>query len=145
MEDYKSRGPVSFGLLSLQLQIKTLLEDCGGVNAVELLDLMSDIPGAELRAGLMKSFIKVAKRLVEEGRFPESVEGRLAADLEEELYKDILAMLHDKEIEAKPEGDRTFEVLEGGKSSNKSLKPKAQVVDIEEMRRARQTAEKPLM
>jgi hypothetical protein len=134
MDEIRSKGPVSFGLVSLQLQIKMLLEDCGGSSACELLDLMSDIPGADVRAEIMQIFTGVVQRFIDEGYFPEALENRMGSKIEEQIYRDILLMLHGKDIESK---DRPFALLKGGKSEKKET-----VVDLES-RRNRKPSDSP--
>jgi hypothetical protein len=132
MDEIRSKGPVSFGLVSLQLQIKMLLEDCGGSAACELLDLVSDIPQADVRAEMMQIFTSVVQRFIDEGYFPEALEHRMGQNIEEQLYRDILLMLHGKDIESK---ERPFALLKGGKANAK----KETVVDLDSRRNRRPT------
>ena len=131
-----TRGPVSFGLLSLQLQLQTLLEECGGEHAVDFLDTLSELPGKERQQKVLNVFGNVVKRLLD-SNLPDEWDEAFCNELEEELFEDIMKLMNKDQSENSP---RKFEVLSGGKDETAS----ASVVTIEELRKARENGLKPV-
>lgn len=131
-----TRGPVSFGLLSMQLQLQTLLEECGGEQAVEFLDTLSELPGKERQHQLLQVFGRATRRILESD-LPEQWDEAFCNELEEELFEDIMKLMKNGEEEPA----RRFEVLNGGKDETN----RASVVTIEELRKARQNGIKPAL
>ena len=125
-------GPISLSLLSLQAQIKTLLEEAGGNEVVELLDALCKIRPSEQKV-VLKMFTRVIDK-VANGDVRISEEQSELDAFEESLYQDLLVSIQNLEKEKSP---LKLEVLEGGKSREKT------VVNIDDLRRARQAGENP--
>ncbi len=134
----KSGGNFSSSLLSLQLQLKTLLEGAGGDAALKFLDTLSTLHPSEQKLAL-----SIFTRVIEEIRKGEyrlfTKDDQVLKEFEETLYKDILSSMR----EAANEGERhTIEVIDGGKARDKSTKTP---IDLAEARRQRRSKQKPLL
>lgn len=132
MDSKSHDGPISLSLLSLQAQVKTLLEEAGGNSVLELLDALCKIRPSEQEA-VLKLFTRVIDRIAA-GEIRISEEQSELAAFEEALYEDLLAS-----IQAAEQGKSRLklEVLEGGKSRSNT------VVNIADLRRARKAGERP--
>lgn len=106
----KSRFSANF--LSLQLQLKTLLEESGGDELIPFLDALSSLNRSEQKLLLKMLARTIEKVVATTPRFATS--GDLALkNFEDSLYKDIADELdfgHIKDVRAK-----RIEVLDGGK------------------------------
>lgn len=119
-----SRGPVSLGLSSIQLQIKTLLEECGGEAAFEFLDILSELPGRHRQQQLLAMFSAIVERIVA-SKLPEEWDALFCHELEEDLFNDIMAFMEESEREAQ--------------SQNKNDEPL--ILSLEDYRKAREQQE----
>ena len=134
MNNNSHDGPISLGLLSLQAQVKTLLEEAGGNSVVELLDALCKIHPEEQHA-VLTLFTRVIDRIAT-GHIRLSEEQSELQAFEEALYEDLLASLKEIEREKSP---LKLEVLKGGKCKSGA------VVHIDELRRARKIGKRPVL
>ena len=118
--------PFSSNLLSLQLQLQTLLEDSGGDAVMGLLDSLCSLSGEE-QTLVLKVFTSIIKRIA-------AGELRLANEKDQELsrfehglYLDLLAVL--KQQQHRRETVK-LEVLPGGKKPHE----RAAVVQLRKYR-----------
>ena len=125
-------GPISLSLISLQAQVKTLLEEAGGNEVVELLDALCKIRPSEQKA-VLKMFTRLIDK-VANGDIRLSEDQSELEAFEESLYQDLLVSIQSLDKEKSP---LKLEVLEGGKSNDNT------VVNIADLRRARQAGEGP--
>ena len=139
----KSGGNFSSSLLSLQLQLKTLLEGAGGDAALKFLDTLSALNQSEQKLAL-SIFTKVIEQIKNGEQRLCTKEDKVLHDFEENLYKDILSSMR----EAANEGERhTIEVIDGGRSracNGKNSGTKTPI-DLAEARRLRRAKHKPLL
>jgi hypothetical protein len=103
-------GEFSKSLLSLQLQMQTLLENAGGDQAANLLDELSEFHPSE-RAKLLPALGRVLRKLAQsQARFP--TDGDLALkSFEDQLFGELFSALTSE----KPS---RLAVLDGGKKVN---------------------------
>ena len=82
-------GNFSNSLLSLEAQLKTLLEEVGGQSAIEFLDTVAELHPSEQKTAL-KLLTRVVRKFADSNtRFPS--EGDLALKrFEEDLYNDLV-------------------------------------------------------
>lgn len=110
----------SNSLVSLQLQLKTLLEGVGGEHAVEFLDKLSELNPSEQKLALNK-FIDVLDRIKNGTERLCTPEDQALRDFEDGLYRDILGSMR----EAANGGSvtrRRIEVIDGGKNRDRSVR-----------------------
>ena len=130
------KGKFTKNLFSLQLQLRTMLEEAGGDEAMELLDTL-----CKLNKGEQRVILKVLNRLVDDvlnkgPRF--ETEGDLALKrFEDDLYGDLLRAMKDESSSVKRS---KLHVVDGGKRRvPKSVK---ELVDLQEFRRSRSKTSK---
>ena len=134
----KYDGVFSAGLLSLQLQLKNLLEGVGGDHAIQLLDALCRMSESEQKVALdvfTRALEKIAsseKRLFTDGDLA-------LKEFEDNLYNDIVAAM---EGASKSPKEHKFAVLNGGKNSNPLKVEKfegasASTIDFEKARKSR--------
>jgi len=128
-------GTFSANFFSLQLQLKTLLEDCGGDGALQLLDSLADLNESE-KPVVLGVFSRVLKRLLNgEKRITTSTDAE-RKEFEDGLYREIMAALHEA---THPEGTGKLSVIRGGKPPPGANTP----IDLGAARKARKPGTKP--
>lgn len=133
----KSGGNFSASLLSLQLQLKTLLEGAGGDSALRFLDVLSSLNPSEQKLAL-SVFTTALEKISAGDKRLFTNEDRVLKEFEEGLYRDILASMREAS-----QGERhVIEVLDGGKSRPKRDKAP---IDLAEARRNRRSRTKQLL
>lgn len=135
----KSDGTFSSNLLSLQLQLKTLLEGAGGDSALQFLDTLSSLNQSEQKIALAL-FTKVLEDLRSGEERLETAEDRVLKEFEEGLYKDILSSMREAANDSPT--SRKIEVIEGGLTRKR---PDKSPIDLAEARRNRKSKSKPLL
>lgn len=113
----KKEGQFAATLYSLQLQLKSLLEEAGGDHAVELLDLICTLNRSEQRI-VLKVFKATLDRLVAHNVRFSNREDQALKKLEDNLYSDILSAYESANEEANfdpSQIERPLAVLQGGK------------------------------
>ncbi|MCB0318552.1 MAG: hypothetical protein KDD56_07330, partial [Bdellovibrionales bacterium] len=125
------KGNFTKNLFSLQLQLKTLLEDAGGEEAIELLDTLCKLNKSE-QGILLKVINRLLSKVLNNGpRF--ETDGDLALKkFEDDLYQDLVSALTQGTASEKP---KRFEVLNGGKNSTEPNKP--QLIELNKFRTSR--------
>lgn len=131
----RTEGNFSNNLLSLQLQLKTLLDGAGGEDTIAFLDLLSNLYRSEQKASLAL-FSKVLRRIINGDKRFLAPQDQSAKKFEEELYRDILEAIQDNR---EPESKR-LSVVKGGRFLNR---PEKAPISLEEARKARQSGVKP--
>jgi len=133
----KRRGDFSRSLFSLQLQIKTLLEEAGGDPAISLLDSLCKLNKSEQKIAL-GIFNRCIERISSGDTRLCTQQDKELKDFEDGLYRDILESIGNAALPI--EKTHKFEVLDGGK-----LKAKSEtLIDLDEAR-AKRTGTKPFV
>jgi len=117
--DEKFSHKFSHTLLSLQLQLKTLLEEVGGDHALGLLDALSKLNRSEHNAILSVLTRAVKNIAASDVRFSSSSEEALQ-EFEEDLYQDLLNAMKEASQQS---AERRFEVLPGGRGVSAAKSP----------------------
>lgn len=130
----KQSGIVSRNLLSLQLQLKTILEDAGGDQAVEFLDTVARLNRSEQLVAL-RLFSRVVERFLAGPVRLETAADQSLQEFEDTLYDDLLGVMREAGGMTGPR-----EVIDGGKSPARATPP----IDLDAARRARRNRSKPL-
>ena len=134
------KGTFSLTLASLQLQLRTLLENSGGSDATNLLDALGELNTAEQKIAL-NIFAKITKRISGGNIRLSNATTEKQKELEDALYEDIMAVLTGTTA---PQKDNKFSILEGGKQSKAPME-RPPVIDMEEFKRNRKSlASRPL-
>lgn len=145
-QKFKS-GAFSTGLMSLQVQLKGLLEGAGGDNAVELLDTLSTLSSSEQKIAL-EIFTRVLDRVgAQDERFLSESDKEMK-ELEDLLFDDIMHAMADaagNESQPIPAAatKKKLSVVDGGKSSSSFNVRKIEVsstvtpIDFEKARKNR--------
>lgn len=108
-----NKGYFSKNLLSLKLQLETVLAEAGGEGATELLDGLSLLTDAE-RTMLLRGFNHVVQDVITGNRIIPVESGSNALErFEEELYTELLDVMREA-------GGRKLAVVKGGKRSANS-------------------------
>lgn len=128
-------GTFSTNLFSLQMQMRTLLEDSGGEEAISLLDKLAGLYDCE-----KKIVIKLFKRTLDKVMTGKE---RLPAETDEEkrrfeegLYNDIVSAMRAETRSV----DGKLSVIDGGKAP---AAPRKGVINLSEIRRSRNGGPKP--
>lgn len=112
----KHDGVISASLLSLQLQLKSLLDEAGGDDVLAVLDQLSLLSAGE-RALALAAFSQAVDRVSKGSTRLHSAEDEALKELEEGLYQDIVSAIEEAErapVQAAL-GCRKLAVLDGGK------------------------------
>ncbi len=125
------RGQFAKILLSLELQLKTLLDDVGGSHAASFLDALAKLRRAE-QTVILPVFRRALERLIAGSIRLDSKEDQSLRDFEEALYQDLVKAIQDKARPTAPTG-RIVEVIDGGKA--KAVAGDAPIDLAEERRR----------
>lgn len=110
------KGIFSSNFYSLQLQLKTLMEDAGGDHAVQLLDTLSTLNGYEQKVAL-NIFSRVVNQIAEGDKRIVSEDDRERKEFEETLYQDIMNSMG----EAARAPNLRLEVVNGSKADKRPL------------------------
>ncbi|MFO0416445.1 MAG: hypothetical protein ACK5Y6_04080 [Pseudomonadota bacterium] len=112
-------GNFTRNLLSLQLQLQTLLEGVGGEGTSSLLDNIAQLSEAE-RKRIIPLLSRVISRVVQGEKRLISAEDRELKEFEDSLFDSIMTSLgqsaNDDRID--PNSERKLEVLSGGRPNN---------------------------
>lgn len=125
-----TQGEFSLGLMSLQLQLKTLLEGAGGEHAAALLDAVSEFDAAEQRV-LLGVLERVLRRVASGSvRLPHS--GSAEEQMfEDSLYSDLLEAFQ----KAAGDGKIKLELVHGGCGTSRHKTRR--IIYLDEERQAR--------
>jgi hypothetical protein len=118
--DKGNTGYFSQAFLSLQLQIRTLLEGSGGSQSIEFLDALSQLGNKEQEI-VLGVFQKVVERIAKNPNRLFTNADNAAKKFEDELYNDIMSAMSDAAAVKNISGKR-LEVLEGGRSIKRTSK-----------------------
>lgn len=130
----------SANFFSLQLQLKSLLEDIGGEAAVSFLDKLSALNKSEQRI-MVRIFETVVERVRSGAVRLETSEDAQLKNFEDNLYNDIVYQMQAAMVLPEP---RRLEVVNGGKSPTK--KDGKSPISLADRRRLRKdNAIKPLL
>ena len=137
----KREGAFSSGFLSLQLQLKTLLEGYGGEHALRFMDALGSLAQSEQTVAL-DVFTSIIDRLAQSNdRFLS--EGDLARkDFEDKLYADILTAMRDAAQDAS--GSR-LKVVNGGRTPIQAGTVEKRPLSLCDARKQRKNSTKPLI
>jgi hypothetical protein len=112
-------GNFTRNLLSLQLQLQTLLEGVGGEGTSSLLDNIAQLSEAE-RKRIIPLLSRVISRVVQGEKRLISAEDRELKEFEDSLFDSIMTSIgqsaNDDRID--PNSERKLEVLSGGRPNN---------------------------
>ncbi len=110
-------GEFTRNLLSLQLQLQTLLEGVGGEGTASLLDGLAQLSDTE-RKRVIPLLSRIVSRIVKGEKRLMSVEDKELQDFEDSLFQSILSSLghtaNDDQVD--PKLEKKLEVLSGGRS-----------------------------
>jgi len=87
--DTKNNNQFSANLFSLQLQLKTLLEDAGGDHALALLDALCKLNRSEQEI-VIRMLTKIVQKLIQSDVRFSCEEDRVLNEFEDALYQDIV-------------------------------------------------------
>jgi len=124
-------GLFSANLKSLNLQLKTLLEDCGGDDVQRLLDTLCRLNASEQEI-VLKIFNNVLEKLASGKIRLETCADRDRKEFEEELFGDIAKSI---QLAIALPLKSKLEVIDGGKSPPR--KTAHTVLDLEKLRNER--------
>lgn len=106
----KYKGSFSANILSLELQIKTLLEESGGDHAISLLDALSNLNKSEQDMAI-KMFTRVINQVLAGDERLLTEDDKAAKDFEEKLYEELLSSMREA-----ANSNRKLRVLSGGRA-----------------------------
>jgi hypothetical protein len=130
----KRDGNISASLFSLQLQLKTLFEECGGDDALELLDTLSTLNPSEQKVAL-KLFNDVLIKITASDLRLTTADDRVLKEFEDGLYRDILETMREAaNCNETPRSEMHLEVLPGGKLEDRVEK---NPIDLSAARKSR--------
>lgn len=143
----RNEGQFSRNFLSLQLQLKTLMEDAGGAPLLELLDALCSLSPTEQKAALAQ-FLACTKRIAAGEQRTLSPADRELKDFEDALFNGIVeSMAHAAGTENLPT-KKKLAVVEGGKTGpvarGKILRDKSPI-NLAEVREIRKNRQDPLV
>jgi hypothetical protein len=109
-------GNFTRNLLSLQLQLQTLLEGVGGEGTASLLDGLSQLSETE-RKRIIPLLSRVVSRVLKGDKRLSSSEDKELQNFEDALFDSIMAALgqSSNDDRVSPEADRKLEIVPGGK------------------------------
>lgn len=129
-------GLFTQSLLSLQLQVETILDGAGGEDAVALLDSLSELSRSERQIAL-RIFDRVVRRLLETNK-----EARVlsAKDIDEKEFEESLyeELLHSLKAAANDSPTVSLELVPSKKREKKKAR---QLIDLQAEREARKQKE----
>lgn len=136
-------GEFTRNLLSLQLQLQTLLEGVGGEGTASLLDGLAQLSESE-RKQIIPLLSRVVGQIVKGDKRLISAEDKEIKDFEESLFQSIMCSLgtsaNDDRLD--PEAAKKLEVLSGGKPKHggvvtKKSVEKRSIIDLAKARENR--------
>ena len=133
-------GPFSRNLFGLELQLKTLLEEVGGDQALQVLDSLTALNRSEQQV-VLRVFDRLLRRIASGSERLVTSEDRVMKDFEEGLYRDILGAMRDAAGASTAPTGRIVEVIEGGKARPIRQAP----INLEEARRNRRLRAKQIL
>ncbi len=116
--NWSQGGDFTKSLLSLQLQLQTLLEGVGGDETAGLLDVLAKMSDTE-RALIIPVLTKTLSRLLESGNRLQTNEDIRLQDFENSLFESVMAAMGDGVAESEGTADRgtkRLAVVSGGKA-----------------------------
>lgn len=143
--DWSQGGDFTKSLLSVQLQLNTILEGVGGEGAAALMDTMAKLTNKE-REIILPLINRVIQRLTEENERLSSMEDAELKDFENALYESVLAAMNETHEPKKNVTDakHKFAIVNGGKPAGKPVRLST-LIDLakaREARKLRQAAER---
>lgn len=130
----------SANFFSLQLQLKSLLEDIGGEAAISFLDKLSTLNKSEQKI-MVRVFENVVERVRSGSVRVETNEDSNLKKFEENLYNDIVYEMQAAMVLPEP---RKLEVVNGGKSPQKKA-AKSPISLADRRKQRKDNAIKPLL
>lgn len=134
----KRDGSFSANLMSLQLQLKTLLDGTGGDAAIQMLDTLGSLNPSEQKIAL-GIFSRVLENIRSGAQRLETADDRVLKEFEEGLYRDILSSMREAANDSEP---RRIEVIDGGKTRRPADKSP---IDLDQVRKNRRAKHKHLL
>ena len=136
-------GEFTRNLLSLQLQLQTLLEGVGGEGTASLLDGLAQLSESE-RKRIIPLLSRVVSQIVKGDKRLLSAQDKELQDFEDNLLQSIMSSLgasaNDDKVQ--PEVDKSLEVVSGGKQRRgriviKGASEKPSIIDLAKAREHR--------
>ena len=120
--NWSQGGDFTKSLLSLQLQLQTLLEGVGGDHTASLLDNIARLSDTE-RATIIPLIAKVIAKVAGGDKRLLSANDEELKDFEDSLYESVLAALGNTAASAEPDRERNpkLAVVSGGKGEKERL------------------------
>jgi hypothetical protein len=120
--NWSQGGDFTKSLLSLQLQLQTLLEGVGGDTTASLLDNLARLSDTE-RAAIIPLITKVIAKVVDGDKRLLSAKDEELKDFEDSLFESVLAALGNTAANTEPlrEPSPKLAVVSGGKSNGERL------------------------
>ena len=142
MAEEKNRpdGIFSRGLLSLRLQMESLLDISGGADAADFLDNLSTLTPSEQKLAL-KLFSSTIEQIKAGNQRLSSMQDQELKDLEDGLFNDILSSMREAANASPPQRQR-IQVLDGGKAREKAANTP---INLEEARKSRRLKPRDLI
>ena len=119
--NWSQGGDFTKSLLSLQLQLQTLLEGVGGDETAGLLDSLAKLTDSE-RALIIPILTKALGKILEGQLRLKSTEDLKLAEFEDNLFESVIAAMKGENTDQTKAGDKAqknFAVVAGGKRSEK--------------------------
>lgn len=113
--NWSQGGDFTKSLVSIQLQLQTLLEDVGGENAAELMDAVAKLHGAE-RKTVLPILIRVIRRLAENNDRLCSKDDIKLKEFEDSLYESVVAEMSKAALNTIPAEEKRLSVVKGGRA-----------------------------
>jgi hypothetical protein len=116
--NWSQGGDFTKSLMSLQLQLQTLLEGVGGDETAGLLDVLAKLNDSE-RTVIIPILTRVINRLIESGSRIQSQEDLQMQDFENSLFESVLSAMGDGSAEGSNEkSQKKLAVVKGGKNQD---------------------------
>jgi hypothetical protein len=116
--NWSQGGDFTKSLMSLQLQLQTLLEGVGGDETAGLLDVLAKLNDSE-RTVIIPILTRVINRLIESGSRIQSQEDLQMQDFENSLFESVLSAMGDGSGEGNNEkSQKKLAVVKGGKNQD---------------------------
>ena len=115
--NWSKGGDFTKSLLSLQLQLKTLLEDVGGEDTAALLDALANLSKSE-RAAAIPLLLRAVKRIASGEKRLSTDEDKELKDFEDSLFNSVLEAFGNtaNDLDLAKEPEAKLAVLPGGKT-----------------------------
>ena len=116
--NWSQGGDFTKSLMSLQLQLQTLLEGVGGDETAGLLDVLAKLNDSE-RTVIIPILTRVINRLIESGSRIQSQEDLQMQDFENSLFESVLSAMGDGSTEGNNDkSQKKLAVVKGGKNQD---------------------------